>query len=402
MTGSVIWTRVRLADVAEVASGAGFPIAYQGEKEGEFPFYKVSDMNLAENKIFMCSHNNAISDQVRKKLRANFFPCGSIIFPKIGAAISTNKKRILTKNSCVDNNVMSVSPNKRYLLSEFIFYIFINKDLCDFSSDSNPPSIRKTSVEDWEISIPPLEEQRRIVDILNHAASIRRLREEARAKTRDLIPALFVDMFGDPATNPKGWEKSTLGANIKGFEGGHSPKAGEDGHSPFRILKLSAVTSGYFLHQESKPAPYSYKPSDVQHVKQGDILITRSNTSNLVGAVALVRHNTEGLLLPDLIWRIVKLENSKILSDYIWAYCQNRSVRSKISQLATGTSDSMKKLSQGRLRTLPLLLPPLPLQQEFSERVAEIEALSALHDRAVTTAEQMAQALLAQVFDQPT
>ena len=59
--------------------------------------------------------------------------------------------------------------------------------------------------------LPPLDEQRRIVDILNHAASIRRLREQAQAKAREIIPALFLDMFGDPATNPKGWKRRTLG-----------------------------------------------------------------------------------------------------------------------------------------------------------------------------------------------
>ena len=58
------------------------------------------------------------------------------------------------------------------------------------------------------------------MDILNHAASIRRLREQAKAKAKELIPALFLDMFGDPATNPKGWEMSPLVDVVAAFEGG--------------------------------------------------------------------------------------------------------------------------------------------------------------------------------------
>lgn len=253
-------------------------------------------------------------------------------------------------------------------------------------------------LKETKILVPPLLEQHRIVDILNHAASIRRLRDEARAKVRELIPALFVEMFGDPATNPKGWEQSTLGSEIMGFEGGHSPKAGDEGVSPYRLLKLSAVTSGQFRAEESKPAPEGYVPGATQQVKIGDLLITRSNTVDLVGAIARVKCNARNLLLPDLIWRINFRIDSRILTDYIWCLLWQPDIRRRISILATGTSDSMRKLSQSRLRTLPIIVPPLPLQHEFADRVAEIEAVAALSDKAAVAAEQLVQSLLAQVF----
>lgn len=66
--------------------------------------------------------------------------------------------------------------------------------------------------------------------------------------------------------------------------------------------------------------------------------------------------------------------------------------------MTTGTSDSMRKLSQGRLRTLSVIVPPLALQQEFAERVAEVEGIAALNDKAVEAADQMAASLMAQVF----
>ena len=81
------WPKVKLGDVAVVGSGSGFPVIYQGESEGVYPYYKVSDMNTIGNEIYMSSANNYITEEVRNKLRAKVFVKSSIIFPKIGAAI---------------------------------------------------------------------------------------------------------------------------------------------------------------------------------------------------------------------------------------------------------------------------------------------------------------------------
>lgn len=105
------WKKFPLSEIASIGSGAGFPIADQGSEGEEFPFIKVSDMNLPSNERIIQTWNNSVSEVVRHKLRATAFRAGSVIFPKIGAAIATNKKRILTRPTCVDNNVMAVAAN---------------------------------------------------------------------------------------------------------------------------------------------------------------------------------------------------------------------------------------------------------------------------------------------------
>lgn len=152
------WPLVGLSEVSQVDSGAGFPIADQGRQAGDYPFYKVGDMNLPGNDEYMHVSRNYVDEQVRQRLRAKAFPAGAVIFPKIGAAIATNKKRVLSMPSCVDNNVMAVVPSER-LLPTYLHGIFMETDLSDFASDSNPPSIRKTTVEDWPIPLPPIELQ---------------------------------------------------------------------------------------------------------------------------------------------------------------------------------------------------------------------------------------------------
>lgn len=257
--------------------------------------------------------------------------------------------------------------------------------------------VNSTALKEVEVPLPPLAEQRRIVDLLSRAASLKRLADEAQARARELMPALFVDTFGDPKLNPASWPIRPLGDLIDGFEGGHSPRPGDAGASPFSILKLSAVTGGRFDPSECKPAPAGYAPTAVQIVKQGDLLITRANTADLVGACALVDQPVSELLLPDLIWRIRLTDTSVLCSIFLWAFFQLPSTRAEIQKLATGTSDSMRKLSQGRLRTLPVVCPPGVLQAKFKEGVAAAESQVRLAQRAGSAAAALANSLMLRV-----
>lgn len=158
------WVKVRLRDVGTVLSGSGFPTRFQGHKDHELPFYKVSDMNLPGNDREMIAHNNSVTREIQRELGASIFPRGSVIFPKIGGAIATNKKRVASRDCCVDNNVMGVSPITNKIDSEFLYYFFLAHDLAEFANDAHLPSIRKTVVEDWPLAMPEtLDEQRLVV-----------------------------------------------------------------------------------------------------------------------------------------------------------------------------------------------------------------------------------------------
>lgn len=148
------WREVSLSEVAKVQSGAGFPEKHQGAKEGDYPFYKVSDMNLPGNEARMTTANNFVSEAVRKGLGARVFPPGAIIFPKVGGAIATNKKRLLSISSCVDNNVMGIIPTEGKLSSNYLAKLMLNKNIYEFSNKAALPSIRQSTVEEWRFMLP--------------------------------------------------------------------------------------------------------------------------------------------------------------------------------------------------------------------------------------------------------
>ena len=164
------WPVTTIGEVAKVVSGHGFPLNHQGQTDAAIPFYKVSDMNLSGNERFMVSHNNAVSRETLTKLKAKSHSAGTIIFPKIGAAIATNKKRMLTCEATFDNNVMGIVPGPE-IEPKFLFGWLMDFNLSQWASESHPPSMRQPTVEEQEIPLPPIAEQRRIVAELDADAA---------------------------------------------------------------------------------------------------------------------------------------------------------------------------------------------------------------------------------------
>jgi len=177
------WEAVRLGKVASIVHGFAFPLKFQGKKNGKYPFIKVSDMNLPGNEKYVTKAENTVDDEDLSQLRARVYPPGTIIFPKIGMVIRLNKKRILGVHATFDNNVMGVIPKGENVDSEFLYYYFLGKiDLWHFAQTTTTPSIKKSTIERIYIPLPPLEEQKRIAEILSSVDAV--LEEKRRKKAK--------------------------------------------------------------------------------------------------------------------------------------------------------------------------------------------------------------------------
>lgn len=156
---------VTIGDVATLVSGYGFPMALQGQV-GTIPFYKVGDMNSVGNEIEMHDSRNYVSIEVAQEQKWITSPKGTVIFPKIGAAIATNKKRILSEPAMFDNNVMGIICSER-IMPRFMWYVLNSIDISNWATRANPPSISKDIVLEQRIPLPPLEAQQQIVSELD-------------------------------------------------------------------------------------------------------------------------------------------------------------------------------------------------------------------------------------------
>ncbi len=249
------------------------------------------------------------------------------------------------------------------------------------------------------ISLPPLAEQKRIASLLARADRLRQMQQTAHDLGDALLQSVFLEMFGDIAHSK--WDKSELGELIEDFEAGVNYLPGGEGEkvSEWRVLKISAVTWGDFDPTESK-AIREYDEFDEKHiVRQGDLLISRANTTELVGAVSLVKIIPPKVLLPDKLWRVKFKEDSAILPEYTLHLLRQPELRKIIGDLATGSSGSMKNISMEKAYTLPIPVPPLSLQEEFAGVVARVESLRGRMGESERQASGLFESLLAQSFD---
>jgi type I restriction enzyme S subunit len=232
----------------------------------------------------------------------------------------------------------------------------------------NLPRLSPTQLESFRLSLPPLNEQRRIARVLDAADRLKATRRAALTRFDALGSAHFIASFGEPDENPYGWDVRPVSELVSSFDGGKS-FAGEDdydSHAPYRVLRVSAVTSGEFMPEESRPVPRGYSPPSGHHVRPGDLLISRANTSALVGAVALVDRATDGLLLPDKIWRFSWRDDEAAVPEFVWQLFRTRAIRSAITRRSTGTSGSMKNISAEKLMGIEVIQPPVDHQREFA------------------------------------
>lgn len=236
----------------------------------------------------------------------------------------------------------------------------------------NQATVGRDRLEDLELPLPPLSEQRRIAAILGHADALRTKRREVLSHLDALTQAAFRGMFGDLHTSE--WDEVPFGDLVLKVENGTSPncESRPAEHDEWGVLKLGAVTYGTFQADQNKAYLGDLGNLARNEVRAGDILMTRKNTRELVGAVALVDEVRPRLLLPDLVFRL-KVDTARLDRRYFQALMMSPQKRPAVRELSSGSASSMPNISKARLANLPLELPPLALQREFASRAEAIE-----------------------------
>ena len=155
------YPKKKMDEVATLKSGTTFDKEYELQS-GDLLYCKVSDMNLEGNEKYMFSSKTYVSKAVGLKAS---IPANSVIFPKRGGAIGTNKKRIVLNDTCVDLNTMGVTP-KEHINIQYLYYYFINIDLATLCDGSAIPQLNNKNIGPLEIAVPPIELQNQFADIV--------------------------------------------------------------------------------------------------------------------------------------------------------------------------------------------------------------------------------------------
>lgn len=162
------WVWVRLKHLVDFFSGSAFPNQYQGYNDLEIPFYKVGNLKDTDSNYYIYSEENTISEEIRVKLKAKKVPKDTILFAKIGEAIRLNRRGLVPKPACIDNNLMGFKSNENILDNKLLLYWSLKEDFYKYSQATAVPSIRKSTLEAIAFPLPPLNEQKRIAEKLDN------------------------------------------------------------------------------------------------------------------------------------------------------------------------------------------------------------------------------------------
>ena len=184
----------KLGEIIKYFNGTAFPEKYQGKKNKKYPFYKVSDMNLFLNKKEMSVSNNSISEEDCIFLKAKIALPETVIFPKVGAALLTNKRRILKNNSIFDNNIMGIIGTEK-MNNLYLYYFMLTINFSLYVQEGALPSISKKIIDSLNILLPTLPEQEKIANFLSSIDKKIELIDQELEKNKEFKRGLLQQMF---------------------------------------------------------------------------------------------------------------------------------------------------------------------------------------------------------------
>lgn len=368
------WENLLLGEVCKFKGGSGFREELQGEKTGDYPFIKVSDMELPNNKKFITEANNWIIKKTRIAEGYNVFPSNSVVFAKVGAALLLNRRRILTRETCIDNNMMAAMPTN--INFSFLFYVLSNIDFADFVQSGAVPSINQNQMTNIRFSFPSIPEQSKIAEILSTVDRAIEQTEALIAKQQRIKTGLMQDLltrgidengnirseethqFKDSPLGriPVEWEIVKISSVLKKPpKNGFSPLESDNWNNMY-VLGLGCLTANGFRPIQLKNSPIlTTNNYNKAILTDGDFLISRSNTRELVGLVGIFRNVGVPCIYPDLMVRLVFTE--EVITEYMEQVFMSFTIRQQIKNAATGTSSSMVKISSSLIKNFTFLKP---------------------------------------------
>lgn len=370
------WPSKKLGDLTTVISSGATPLGGSENYSTSGDVMFIRSQNVLMNQLFL-ANVAYVSADIDRQLARTRVEHGDVLLNITGASIGRvavfdlpNVRANVNQHVCVIRTTPTqICPLflSRYLATP-IFQAHINR----IQAGGTRQALNFTQIADFDIPVPPLEEQRRIAVILDKADGLRQKRRLALQKLDSLTQSIFLTVFGDPVSNPKRWPTARMSDVLDRIESGTSPvcldrQAGSD---EWGVLKLGAVTWCEFDQLEQKALPPESMPRAELEVKPGDLLFTRKNTRDLVAACALVYETRERLMLPDLIFRLVLNSDAPVTKEYLHQLLIYPPKRTTIQNLAGGSAGSMPNISKSKLLEVRIELPPLDLQRQFS-RMAE-------------------------------
>ncbi len=347
---------VSLGDLIKVDNGR---VLTEFQENGEIPCIKVSDMNLPENSSEIVTTSHWV-----KETSYPLLPINSIVFPKRGAAIATNKKRF-TKIPClIDNNCMGISVIDEEKLNPKYLFAFMNQfDLSSISNSAGIALINNPDIKGVKIPLPPLSIQEEIVAELE---GYQKIIDGAKAVVANYKPKIDID---------PDWEMVELGGLAKNLDGKRVP-----------ITKAVRDEGKYPYYGASGIVDYV-----ADFIFDEDLLLISEDGANLIARVTPIAFSVSGKVWVNNhahVLRFDKMETQKFVEYYL----------NSISLEPYVTGSAQPKLNQKALNSITIPLPEIEIQRQIVAQIEKEQALVNSNKQLIEIFEQKIKDRIAKVW----
>lgn len=387
------WSHSTIGDLAIVRTGRTPSRTDPTNFGGDIPWVKTAE--VTDDVIYTTEEH--LSENGRETSKSEIFPAGSILVALYGQGQTRGRTALLGVPAATNQACAVILPTTKTVQRYLWWWLRASYvPLRDLGRGGNQPNLNLEIVRTFGIPVPPLPEQGRIAAILDKADTIRRKREEGIGLTKELLRSAFLELFGDPVKNERGWpivKIEEAGQVQLGRQRAPKYQSGKHTHPYLRVanvfedrIDLNDVLSMDFDESDFK----TYR------LRHGDILLNEGQSTELVGRPAMWRDELPECCFQNTLIRF-RANPERMEPEYALEVFLYYLRKGQFARLSSKTS-SVAHLGAGRFAEMPVPLPPLKLQRHYSEKRRQIHSLLGKRQGQVQEANDLFGSLVQRAF----
>lgn len=326
------------------------------------------------------------------------FDNGNVLYSKLRPYL--NKVLLPNIAGYCTSELVPMRPNQAVVTREYLAAYLRSPSFLHWVSQqvdgAKMPRVSMKVLWEHRIELPTLDEQKRITSILDKVDSLRRKRKDTIRLADEFLRAVFIDMFGDPETNPKSFARGTIRDLVSSANYGTSEKASEQ-MGQYPILRMNNITyEGGWDFSSMKYVDLDEASAHKYLTQKGDLLFNRTNSKELVGKTAVYMRD-EPMAIAGYLVRVRMNErgNAHYVSGYLNSAHGKRTLEARAKSIV-----GMANINAQEMQDIPLLLPPIELQDKFASIVGAMQERLRKHHAFSRDAEALHAALSEKFFSQ--
>lgn len=363
---------------------------------GTHKWISISDMGLADK--FIYETKETISELAVVESGIKMVPKNTVI---MSFKLSIGKTCIVSENMYTNEAIIAFIDKGTYEIDHsYLYYVLKSKN---WSAETNKAvmgaTLNKASISDTVIPVPPFETQKQIAKTLDTVAELLAMRKQQLAELDNLVKSVFYDMFGDPIRNEKGWELARLKDIATKIGSGATPRGGRGSYKNkgISLIRSMNVHNGVFRYEQlAYLDEWQAKQLDNVTVEENDVLI------NITGASVARSCIVPRDVLPARVNQhvsIIRLKKEKAIPEYINNVLTSNTFQTYLLSISGAGGATREAITKSQLQNLVVPLPPLDLQNQFTEIVTKTEEQKALVQKAIDETQYLFDSLMSEYFD---